>query len=386
MAAFSLLNVTPVGFGPPAAPRDLHVDTAGRIASSPAAGARTVDCRGAYVSPGWADLHVHIWYGGSDFSIRADDAGMKRGVTAMADAGSAGEANFHGLREYVIERQRETIKAFLNIGSIGLVAANRVPELMDTRFVDIPRTLQVIEANRDVICGIKVRASGVVVGNWGLTPLRMAAHVAEMTGFPLMVHIGEAPPLVEEVLGILRPGDVVTHCFNGKPGGSLLDTPARLDLARSCADRGIRFDVGHGAASYSFRAAERAISAGLRPFSISTDLHERNLAGPVHDLATTVSKLHAAGLDFEQCIAAIADAPRSFLGLGVEGGLEPGARADLTVFELVDCAETVTDSLGDTLVLKRMFEPRWSVVGTNLVAAVRTMASPNSSCGDVDEN
>jgi len=385
MAAFSLCNVVPVGFGGPATACDVHVDETGHVAASALPGAKAIDCRGAYVSAGWADLHVHVWYGGTDFSVRADEAGMKRGVTAMADAGSAGEASFHGLREYVIERQRETIKAFVNIGSIGLVAANRVSELIDTRFVDIPRTLKVIEANRDVICGIKVRASGVVVGNWGMTPLRMAKHTAEMTGLPLMVHIGEAPPLLEDVLEVLRPGDVVTHCFNGKPGGSLLDTPARLDLARRCADQGIRFDVGHGAASYSFRAAERAIAAGLLPFSISTDLHERNLAGPVHDLATTVSKLHAAGLDFDQCVAAVADHPRRFLGLGVERGLEPGAHADLTVFEFADCNETVTDSLGDMLVLRRMFEPRWSVIGAHLEPAVRAAAGlvgRATCCGD----
>lgn len=294
MAAFSLLNVTPVGFAPPAAPRDLHVDTAGRIASSPAAGARTVDCRGAYVSPGWADLHVHIWYGGSDFSIRADDAGMKRGVTAMADAGSAGEANFHGLREYVIERQRETIKAFLNIGSIGLVAANRVPELMDTRFVDIPRTLQVIEANRDVICGIKVCASGVVVGNWGLTPLRMAAHVAEMTGFPLMVHIGARPhPWWRRCSG---------YCGRAmwSRTASTASPEARFSIRPRAWTWPAAAPIGESASTSVMGPRPTASAppgAPSRPAYGPSRLHRpaRNqLAGPVHDLATTVSKLHAA--------------------------------------------------------------------------------------------
>src|SRR5690606_34565499 len=119
------------------------------------------------------------------------EAGLKRGVTAMADAGSAGEATFHGLREYVIERQRETIKAFVNIGSIGLVACNRVPELIDERSIDVDRTLDVIERNRDVVCGVKVRASGVIVGAWGITSMRIAKRVAEIAGLPLMVHIGE---------------------------------------------------------------------------------------------------------------------------------------------------------------------------------------------------
>ena len=69
--------------------------------------------------------------------------GVERGVTTIVDAGSAGEANFHGFREFIIEPARERIKAFLNIGSIGLVACNRVSELIDIRSIDIDRTLAV---------------------------------------------------------------------------------------------------------------------------------------------------------------------------------------------------------------------------------------------------
>ncbi len=69
---------------------------------------------------------------------------------------------------------RERIKAFLNIGSIGLVACNRVSELIDIRSIDIDRTLACVEANRDVIVGIKVRASHVILGSWGITPVKVA--------------------------------------------------------------------------------------------------------------------------------------------------------------------------------------------------------------------
>ena len=95
------------------------------------------------MSPGWIDLHAHVWYGGTDISIRPSLCGVERGVTTIVDAGSAGEANFHGFREYVIEPARERIKAFLNIGSIGLVACNRVSELIDMRSIDLDRTIAV---------------------------------------------------------------------------------------------------------------------------------------------------------------------------------------------------------------------------------------------------
>lgn len=370
MTGVTLTNFKPVGFDHPV-PAVLHIGGDGLLRSAAEAGAQPLDCQGRWLSPGWADLHVHIWHGGTDISVRADQGGLCHGVTAMADAGSAGEANFHGLREYVLERQPETIRAFLNIGSIGLVAGNRVSELIDMRSIDVDRTLAVIEANRDVICGIKVRASGVIVGAWGITPLKIGKRVAEIAGLPLMVHVGEMPPALDEVLAVLTPGDVVTHCFNGKPGGSIVDTPALMEMAQSLARAGVLMDIGHGAASFSFRVARRAIAEGLKPYSISTDLHLRNVHGPVYDLATTVSKVLGSGLGFDDCVRAISTHPRAFLKL--ESVATPGARADFTLFDLVDGDETVRDSGGDSMRLTRLFEPRLAILGTHRVAASRVL-------------
>ena len=49
-------------------------------------------------------------------------------------------------------------------------------------------------------------------------------------------------------------------------------------------ERGIIFDVGHGAASFWFRNAAPAIEQGFLPDSISTDLHTGNVNGSVIDM------------------------------------------------------------------------------------------------------
>jgi dihydroorotase len=361
--ALTIRNFRPIGLAD--APAEVHVGDDGLVSAGPVPGAGVVDADGAYLSPGWCDLHVHVWHGGTDISVRAAEAGRDHGVTAMADAGSAGEASFHGLREYVIDPAAETIRAFLNIGSIGLVACNRVSELIDLRSIDIDRTLAVVEANRDVICGIKVRASGVIVGTWGITPLKIAKRVAEIVDLPLMVHVGEPPPLIDEVLPLLSPGDIVTHCFNGKPAGSIADTQAIWQMARDAADRGVRMDVGHGQASFDFDVARRALAEGFEPFAISTDLHLRNIHGPVHDLALTASKLHALGMGLDACVAAITERPRSVLGLPGTGVAAPGARADFTLFRMVDIDLTVADSMGKKLHLTRVFDPVATVIGAS---------------------
>jgi dihydroorotase len=367
--ALTLRNFRTIGFG--TSREVIDVDDAGQVCDGLTGGAEIIDCKGAYLSPGWCDLHVHVWHGGTDISVRASQAGRSTGVTAMADAGSAGEANFHGLREYVIEPHAETIRAFINIGSIGLVACNRVPELIDDRSINIDRLFKVIEANRDVICGIKVRASQVIVGAWGIAPAKIAKRVAEISGLPLMVHVGEPGPLIDEVFDILGPGDIVTHCFNGKKAGSIRDTAALFEQAQKLQDQGIRMDIGHGTASFNFETARASIADGMMPFSISSDLHLNNIGSPVFDLATTMSKLLAVGVPFEECISAVTARPRGVLGLGAKQGLTAGQKADFTLFDLADASHPATDSQGNTLTLDKVFEPRMTIIGASAEPAQR---------------
>lgn len=363
-----LTNFRPVGL--PISQDEILINDAGNISDDVGA-ARTIDCGGAYLSPGWADLHVHVWYGGSDFSIRAARVGVTHGVTAMADAGSAGEATFHGLREYVIDTQPETIRAFINIGTIGLVACNRVPELAVDNAIDVGRTLEVIEKNRDVICGIKVRIGEVVVGTHGIEPLLVAKELAVKTRLPLMVHIGAAPPTLSDIFDVLTSGDVVTHCFHGKTGSTISESPKIFDQAKHLAARGVHMDIGHGAASFDFAIARQAMKDGLQPYSISTDAHQNSIDGPVFDLATTASKLLALGLSFKDCVAGISTNPRNFLGINAAPGL--GERADFTVFDLADCSAQVMDASGNTMTLNRMFRPRHAVLGNQVFKAASSI-------------
>ncbi|MCG5486797.1 MULTISPECIES: amidohydrolase/deacetylase family metallohydrolase [Sinorhizobium] len=373
-----LANVKPIAFGAstPNGPIDILINADGRIAEvGPSLAVSTevqrIDGNGAWISPGWIDLHVHIWHGGTDISLRPSECGAERGVTTLVDAGSAGEANFHGFREYIIEPSRERIKAFINLGSIGLVACNRVPELRSIQDINLDRILEVYAENSEHIVGIKVRASHVITGSWGVTPVKLGKKIAKILKIPMMVHVGEPPALYDEVLEILGPGDIVTHCFNGKAGSSIMEDEDLFDLAERCAGDGIRLDIGHGGASFSFKVAEAAIKRGLLPFSISTDLHDHSMNFPVWDLATTMSKLLVVGMPFDKVVEAVTQAPASVIKLPMENRLAVGERADFTVFDLVDADIEATDSNGDVSVLTRIFEPRYAIIGAEAVSASR---------------
>ena len=205
----------------------------------------------------------------------------------------------------------------------------------------------------------------------------VAAGVDEAVGGVAMAQIqsteprvlvrGVASPLVVEAHDFLERGeDAVVHVGGGV--GQFAQ-----GRCQETAARGILMDIGHGGASFNFKTARDSIADGLRPFSISTDLHKHSMASPVYDMATTLSKLLAVGLPFDDVVEASTNAPRSVLGLSGKDGLTPGMRADFTVFDLEDCAIDVLDSQGNAMVMDKVFEPRGTVLGCDFQQAARRL-------------
>ena len=378
-------NARPVGFAGVTAPSlDILIGTDGRIAQTGSAisgpeGADILDAGGSYLSPGWTDIHTHIWYGATDISLRPEQCGARHGVTTMVDAGSAGEANFHGLRELMIEPALENVYAFLNIGSIGLVACNRVTELADMRSIDIDRIAATVEAHRDVIVGLKVRASAVISGGWDLVPVKLAKKLGRVLKLPIMVHVGEPPPLYDDILALLTEGDIVTHCFNGKVGGSILEDEDLYTLVEDAAARGVVLDVGHGGASFSFEVAKAALEKGMLPQTISTDLHNRSMDGAVWDMGTTMSKLLSLGMGFNDVINAATIAPRKAIRVDHTDLLATGKPAEFTIFDLEKSDLEVKDSKGVKSVLHEIFEPRHAILGAQAIKAHRYQPAPGAA-------
>lgn len=319
-----------------------------------------------YISPGWVDLHAHVYDGFTALSVHPDTAGYRSGVVLVVDAGSSGEATVDGLARYVAPAARTPVRAWLNIGSHGLV---HLREVADLSWIDVDRALQAIERHGEFLCGVKVRSSGAIVGPSGLQPLKLARLVARQARLPLMVHIGEAPPLVEEVLDLLDEGDVVTHCYHGKVGTPWNPDGSPNQALRRAMDRGVHLDVGHGRASFGWEKALRAISAGWAPFTISTDLHMRNVGGPVRDLATTMTKLLAAGMSLGEVVTCVSSNPRQVVGS------EPWLSADglvahATIFRLSDVVpgeQIFEDAHGTAVPVSRRIVPQAVVLHGELL-------------------
>jgi dihydroorotase len=304
---------------------------------APSEAHEVIDGTGKLLTPGWIDLHVHVYEGVSHLGIPADPYCIARGVTTAVDAGSAGADTFAGFRKFIIELSQTRLFALLNISSQGMLAME-VGELDDIRWADTQKALKVIESNRDVILGVKVRLSrGAIVSEAsGFRPLQLARDVAEAAHLPMMVHPQDAwTAHTDDIVNLLRPRDVMTHCFNDSVIGGILDAQGRVhESVLAAVARGVSFDVGHGKGSFMWHVAETALAQGFAPQTISSDLHYYNYKGPVYDLATTVSKFLHLGVSLDDAIAKVTSVPARFLLRDDLGTLRVGACGDAVLLEL----------------------------------------------------
>lgn len=310
--------------------------------------ARVIDVAGRVVTPGLVDLHAHGYWGVTYDGLEVDAVAARTGVTTWVDAGSSGAATFPGFRRYVIEPSETRIVPFLNLSAVGIVYRG-VPEFNDLRFADVPFAVETIDEHRDLIAGVKVRLGRAIVGDSGDQALWLARDAADHVGLPLLVHLGLPPPSIREILGALRPGDIVTHCFRGGVGGIVPGGKIRADVL-AARERGVLFDVGHGAGSFSFATARDALDDGFPPDSISTDLHQQSIRGPAFDLPTVMSKFLALGMSLEDVVRRAtlnpAGAIRRDDGTGT---LRVGAPADLAVSALEEGDFEFADVTGASL-------------------------------------
>jgi dihydroorotase len=310
------------------------------------------DASGAIVTPGLIDLHTHVYWGGTSLGIDAEDFCRRSGVTTAVDTGSAGAGNFAGFRKHVIERSQVRILAYLHVSFAGIFAFSSrvmVGESENMRLMAPTDAVEVANANRDIVVGIKVRVGARASGRSGTAPLDIALQVAEEVGVPLMAHIDDPPPSYEEVIARLRPGDVLTHAFRPFPNSPATAQGTVKRAVLEARRRGVLFDIGHGKGSFAFKTARAMLANGFLPDTISSDVHALCINGPAFDQVTTMSKFLCLGMPLADVIAASTVNAAFALRRPELGSLKPGSVGDATILSIKNGSFDYVDVVGEHL-------------------------------------
>jgi dihydroorotase len=346
----------------------------GRVAAlgdglAAAASTAVLDAEGCLVIPGIIDFHAHVYWGGTSLGVEADALARGSGTTTWVDAGSAGAGNLAGFQAHVIERQETRVLAFLHVSFAGIFGFSRevmVGESWDLRLLDPLVCAGIAKRHPDLVRGIKVRVGAATSGPNGLQPLALALEAAELAGLPVMCHIDRPPPRLDEVLALLRPGDVLTHAFRPAPNAPVLPGGEVRAAVRQARERGVVFDIGHGMGSFAFETAEAMLAAGFLPDVISSDVHALCVAGPAHDNLVTMTKFLDLGMPLAEIVRAVTATPARLLRRPDLGSLAVGSTGDTAVLAVDEGAFDLVDTTGRTRRASRRFRSAAVVLGGRL--------------------
>jgi dihydroorotase len=336
-----------------------------------ASATKVVDVSALYVTPGLIDIHYHIGHGGAPLNwfdpeardheeplgIPADLA-LQSGVTTIVDAGTSGAETFLQEKEEVLDRSKVRVLAFLNIVGNGMQGG--LEQSVDE--MDVKRCADTIKKYPDLIVGVKT-AHYWTEAPWDdeHTPwaaVDRAIACAEATNRPVMFDFWPRPDrtYADLILKKARPGDIHTHVFAQQFPIILADGKLNPIMAEA-RNRGVIFDVGHGAGSFWFRNAVPAVQQGFVPDSISTDLHAENYT--ILSFAEVLSKFRAMGVSFNDLIVRSTVNPAREIHRPDLGTLTVGKEADIAVleelrgkFSYIDCGYARLD--GDFRIIARM--------------------------------
>ncbi len=330
--------------------RDGKIAALGLVETEDADIDEQIDASDACVAPGFIDLHTHVFSHPlfQHSRLQADRIGVTQGVACVIDAGSSGPATIDAFPEFVHKTQETRVYAFVNVGSPGLPnlggGHSSRPEL-----VSLSGAVESAERHSDWIVGIKVLASASHTGMFGIEAVKIGRKAADLTGMPLMCHIGNAPPVIDEVLDMLAPGDIVTHSYHGKIGGVLGRNKKVLPAFKRAVERGVIVDLAHGRSSFSFATCEAALDQGMPVHCVSSDLHLGNVDRYVVSLARTMTKMRMLGLTLHDVVKAVTLTPAKAIGIDQDGfgALKVDGPAHITLFREVADPITMEDAEGE---------------------------------------
>ena len=370
----------------------------GRIAAvlpsiAPSSAKETIDVSGKLVLPGLIDTHAHVFqYVTGRFGLEADLCGVRSGVTTLVDQGGPSCMTLPAFREFVVNAKQSRVLAFLSSYLVGGMEGHYYPSLYKPDCVDVDATVKSALENRDIVKGFKAHAELGGFARWGTEVLRKASDIAKRADLPLYIHFGQMwglpesgangvdpDTILEQVVPLLKPGDIIAHPFTRHPGGFVNREGKVHPIVKEALAKGLKTDVGHGS-HFSFRMARIALDAGILPDTLGADMHGYNTRVPQprgtpdshpdkdhmffgstrFSLVSAMSSMLALGVPLEKIVPMVTTHPAKMLQMEEQlGSLRPGVEADVSVLHDERGDWTLRDNEGNKLRAARMLRPHF---------------------------
>jgi dihydroorotase len=368
----------------------------GRIAAvrpsiAPLSAKESVDLSGKLVLPGLIDTHAHVFqYVTGRFGLEADMCGVQSGVTTLVDQGGPSCMTLPAFREFVVKQKKSRVVTFLSAYLVGGMEGHYYPSLYEPDCIDVDATVKAALENRDIVKGFKAHAELGGFARWGIEVMKLSAEIGRKANLPVYIHFGQLwglpesgdngvdpDTILEQVIPLLKPGDILAHPFTRHPGGFVDRNGKVHPVVKEALARGLKTDVGHGS-HFSYRMARIALDAGIVPDTLGADMHGYNTEVPKpqgtpdghpdkehmffgetrFSLVSAMSSMLALGLPLEKVVPMVTVNPAKMLGLEKEIGLlKPGVEANVSVLHDERGRWTLRDNEGNTVRAERMLRP-----------------------------
>lgn len=263
--------------------------------------------------PGLIDFHCHIWAPGAPVAV-TDTEYISSGVVASVDAGTFGYDGWENADRLWQNSQME-IRSWLSVLPEGLTIHPN-PNPTKPENISLERLVETASNAGDRLYGFKVRL-GQVDAKTDRGLLNIARAAAEKSGLKVMVHLTGSELSIDEVVEILRPGDVLTHPYHGQKG-HVLDEYGKVSTSfKDAVEKGLLLDVGQGSKHFAWKVFQQAaLTEGIKPHFISSDIVRNTWKKPpVSDMSYIISRFIAGGLSRDEVFASVLNTTSRFMNL-----------------------------------------------------------------------